>query len=80
MDMRKARGSIKIRGEIEIEEGSRDRKLIIIKSVPYQVNKTVLIEKIALLIRDKKLEGIADLRDESNKEGVRIVIELRKAT
>ena len=74
----KGRGSIKIRGEIEIEEGSRDRKLIIIKSVPYQVNKTVLIEKIALLIRDKKLEGIADLRDESNKEGVRIVIELRK--
>ena len=74
----KGRGSIKIRGEIEIEEGSRDRKLIIIKSVPYQVNKTVLIEKIALLIRDKKVEGIADLRDESNKEGVRIVIELRK--
>ena len=74
----KGRGSIKIRGEIEVEEGSRDRKLIIIKSVPYQVNKTVLIEKIALLIRDKKLEGIADLRDESNKEGVRIVIELRK--
>ena len=74
----KGRGSIKIRGEIEIEEGSRDRKLIIIKSVPYQVNKTVLIEKIALLIRDKKLEGIADLRDESNKEGVRIVIELKK--
>ena len=74
----KGRGSIKIRGEIEIEEGSRDRKLIIIKSVPYQVNKTVLIEKIALLIRDKKLEGIADLRDESNKEGVRIIIELRK--
>ncbi|EMH80132.1 DNA gyrase, A subunit [alpha proteobacterium HIMB114] len=74
----KGRGSIKIRGEIEIEEGSRDRKLIIIKSVPYQVNKTVLIEKIAFLIRDKKLEGIADLRDESNKEGVRIVIELRK--
>ena len=74
----KGRGSIKIRGEIEIEKGSRDRKLIIIKSVPYQVNKTVLIEKIALLIRDKKLEGIADLRDESNKEGVRIVIELKK--
>jgi len=74
----KGRGSIKIRGEIDVEDGARDRKLIIIKSVPYQVNKTVLIEKIALLIRDKKLEGIADLRDESNKEGVRIVVELRK--
>ncbi|MEK9680226.1 MAG: DNA gyrase subunit A [Pelagibacteraceae bacterium] len=76
----KGRGSIKIRGEIEIEEGSKDRKLIIIKSIPYQINKIALIEKIAVLIRDKKLEGIADLRDESNKEGVRIVIELRKAT
>ena len=74
----KGRGSIKIRGEIEVEDGARDRKLIVIKSIPYQVNKTALIEKIALLIRDKKLEGIADLRDESNKEGVRIVVELRK--
>ncbi len=76
----KGRGSIKIRGEIEIEDGSKDRKTIIIKSVPYQVNKTALIEKIALLVRDKKLEGIADLRDESNKEGVRIVVELKRAT
>ncbi len=73
------RGSIKVRGEVEIEEGSKDRKLIIIKSVPYQVNKVALIEKIALLIRDKKIDGIADLRDESNKEGVRIVIELKKS-
>ncbi len=76
----KGRGSIKLRGEIEVEDGTKDRKLIVIKSVPYQVNKTTLIQKIALLIRDKKIEGIADLRDESNKEGVRIVIELRKAT
>ncbi len=76
----KGRGSIKVRGEIEVEEGDRDRKLIIIKSIPYQVNKIALIEKIALLVRDKKLEGIADLRDESNKEGVRIVVELRRAT
>ncbi len=72
------RGSIKIRGEVDIEEGNRDRKLIIIKSVPFQINKTALIEKIAALIREKKLEGIADLRDESNKEGVRIVIETKK--
>ena len=72
------RGSIKIRGEIDIEEGIKDRKLILIKSIPYQINKTALIEKIALLIREKKLEGIADLRDESNKEGVRIVIEIKK--
>ena len=74
----KGRGSIKIRGEVEVEEGEKDRKKIIIKSVPYQVNKTVLIEKIAQLIRDKKIEGVSDLRDESNKDGVRIVIEVRK--
>ncbi|MEK9741838.1 MAG: DNA gyrase subunit A [Pelagibacteraceae bacterium] len=72
------RGSIKIRGEVEIEDGLKDRKKIIIKSVPYQVNKTVLIEKIAELIRDKKIEGVSDLRDESNKDGVRIAIEVRK--
>jgi len=74
----KGRGSIKIRGEVEVEDGLKDRKKIIIKSVPYQVNKTVLIEKIAELIRDKKIEGVSDLRDESNKDGVRIAIEIRK--
>ena len=74
----KGRGSIKIRGEVDVEEGIKDRKKIIIKSVPYQVNKTVLIEKIAELIRDKKIEGVSDLRDESSKDGVRIVIEVRK--
>ncbi len=72
------RGSIKVRGQITIEETSKDKNLIVIKSVPYQVNKVSLIEKIAILIRDKKIEGISDLRDESNKEGVRIVIELKK--
>ena len=74
----KGRGSIKIRGEVDVEEGLKDRKKIIIKPVPYQVNKTVLIEKIAELIRDKKIEGVSDLRDESSKDGVRIVIEVRK--
>ena len=74
----KGRGSIKIRGEVDVEDGLKDRKKIIIKSVPYQVNKTVLIEKIAELIRDKKIEGVSDLRDESSKDGVRIVIEVRK--
>jgi len=74
----KGRGSIKIRGGVEIEDAEKDRKKIIIKSVPYQVNKTVLIEKIAELIRDKKIEGVSDLRDESNKDGVRIAITVRK--
>ncbi len=76
----KGRGSFKIRGEIEFEEKKGGRDLLIIKSIPYQVNKSVLIEKIAQLVRDKKIEGIRDLRDESNREGIRVVIELRKNT
>jgi DNA gyrase subunit A len=75
----KGRGSFKIRGEIDLEEKKGGRETLIIKSIPYQVNKSVLIEKIAQLVRDKKIEGIRDLRDESNREGVRVVIELRKA-
>ena len=57
-----------------------DRESLIIKSIPYQVNKSILIEKIAQLVRDKKIEGIRDIRDESNREGIRVVIELRKST
>ena len=74
----KGRGSFKIRGEIEFEEKKGGREKLIIKSIPYQVNKSLLIEKIAQLVRDKKIEGIRDLRDESNREGIRVVIELRK--
>ncbi len=74
----KGRGSFKIRGEIDFEEKKGGRDVLIIKSIPYQVNKSVLIEKIAQLVRDKKIEGIRDLRDESNREGIRVVIELRK--
>ena len=76
----KGRGSFKIRGEIEFEEKKGGRETLIIKSIPYQVNKSILIEKIAQLVRDKKIEGIRDLRDESNREGIRVVIELRKNT
>ncbi len=75
----KGRGSFKIRGEIDFEEKKGGRDLLIIKSIPYQVNKSILIEKIAQLVRDKKIEGIRDIRDESNREGIRVVIELRKA-
>ena len=74
----KGRGSFKIRGEIEFEEKKGGRDILVIKSIPYQVNKSLLIEKIAQLVRDKKIEGIRDLRDESNREGIRVVIELRK--
>ena len=74
----KGRGSFKIRGEIDLEEKKSGRECLIIKSIPYQVNKSVLIERIAQLVRDKKIEGIRDIRDESNREGIRVVIELRK--
>ena len=74
----KGRGSFKIRGEIDFEEKKSGREILIIKSIPYQINKSILIEKIAQLVRDKKIEGIRDLRDESNREGIRVVIELRK--
>ncbi len=74
----KGRGSFKIRGEIDLEEKKGGRETLIIKSIPYQVNKSILIEKIAQLVRDKKIEGIRDLRDESNREGIRVVVELRK--
>ena len=74
----KGRGSFKIRGEIEFEEKKNGRSILIVKSIPYQVNKSILNEKIALLARDKKIEGISDIRDESNREGIRIVIELRR--
>ena len=73
----KGRGSFKIRGEIDLEEQKGNREKLIIKSIPYQVNKSILIEKIAQLVRDKKIEGIRDLRDESNREGIRVVFVLR---
>lgn len=72
------RGGIVMRGEAEIIEEKAGQHTIIVSSVPYQVNKANLLEKIALLVKDKKIEGIKDLRDESDKDGVRIVIELKK--
>lgn len=71
------RGVVVMRGETEIEE-KKGRESIIIKSIPYQVNKAELVIKIAELVKEKKIEGISDLRDESNKDGVRVVIELKK--
>ncbi|RQD82506.1 MAG: DNA gyrase subunit A [Methanocalculus sp. MSAO_Arc2] len=71
-------GRVVIRGVSEIETGRRDSERIIITEIPYQVNKARMIENIAELVRDKKLEGISDLRDESDKDGIRIVIELKK--
>ena len=74
----KGRGSIKIRGEVEEESLKNGKERLVIKSIPYQINKSVLNEKIAELARDKKIEGISDIRDESNHKGVRVVIDLRR--
>ncbi len=74
------RGGIVMRARTEIEETKSGLWRILITEVPYQVNKATLIEKIADLVREKRVEGIKDLRDESNKEGVRVVIELKKDT
>jgi len=75
---RTGRGSIMMRGRAAIEEGRGERESIIITEIPYQVNKTTLIEKIAELVRDKRIDGIGDIRDESDRDGMRIVIELKR--
>ena len=72
------RGRVIMRGRAQIEEKDNGKEVIIINEIPYQVNKSNLIEKIADLVRDKKLEGISDLRDESDKDGMRIVIECKR--
>jgi DNA gyrase subunit A len=71
-------GTIKVRAKAEIHETKSGKKHIIVTEIPYQVNKTRLIEKIAELAKEKRIEGITDLRDESNRNGIRVVIELRK--
>ncbi|MGR3766362.1 DNA gyrase subunit A [Rossellomorea sp. NS-SX7] len=72
------KGSITMRARVEIEQKSNGKETIIVHQIPYQVNKAKLIEKIADLVRDKKIDGITDLRDESDRNGMRIVIEVRK--
>lgn len=75
---RTGRGKIKVRAVTEIEPMGNGRQRIVVTELPYMVNKARLIEKIAELVRDKKVEGISDLRDESSREGMRVVIELKK--
>ncbi|MEM9123483.1 MAG: DNA gyrase subunit A, partial [Pseudomonadota bacterium] len=74
----KGRGSVMVRSVVETEEIRKDRLALIVSEIPFQVNKSTLIEKIADLVRDKRVEGIADLRDESDRQGMRIVIELKR--
>ncbi len=74
----KGRGSVVMRGRVHIEQVRKDRRALIVTEIPYQVNKAAMIEKIAELVRDKRIEGIGDLRDESDRHGMRVVIELRR--
>src|SRR5689334_9181358 len=72
------RGSVVMRGRVTIETTHRDREAIIVTEVPYQVNKASMVEKIADLVREKRIEGISDIRDESDRQGMRVVIELKR--
>jgi DNA gyrase subunit A len=72
------RGAVLMRGQVHIEEMRREREALIVTEIPYQVNKAVMIEKIAELVRDKRIDGISDIRDESDRHGIRVVIELKR--
>ncbi len=72
------RGTVKVRGKVEIEERKKGFQSIIIKEIPFALNKSSLVEKIAALVNERKIDGISDLRDESDRKGIRIVIELKR--
>lgn len=72
------RGSVMMRAKCTIEEIRKDREAIIVHEIPYQVNKAMLVQKIAELVKEKKVEGISDIRDESDRQGVRVVVEVKK--
>src|SRR3954449_2373119 len=72
------RGSIVMRGKVTIDTIRKEREAIVVSEIPYQVNKATMVEKIADLVREKKIEGIADLRDESDRDGYRVVVELKR--
>ena len=72
------RGSVVLRGRVHTEELRKDREALIVTEIPYQVNKALMIERIAEMVRDKKIEGISDIRDESSRQGMRVVIEIKR--
>ncbi len=72
------RGSVRVRAKVDVEEIRKDRQAIVVEEVPFQVNKARMIERMAEVVRDKTVEGISDLRDESDRQGLRVVIELRR--
>lgn len=74
----KGRGTVKVRGKVEVEERKKGSQSIVIREIPFGLNKSSLVEKIAILVNERKIDGIADLRDESDRKGIRIVVELKK--
>lgn len=72
------RGTVKIRGKVEIEERKKGAQSIIIKEIPFGLNKSSLVEKIAILVNERKVDGVVDLRDESDRKGIRVVVELKR--
>ncbi len=72
------RGSVKVRGKVEIESRKKGTESIVIKEIPYALNKSVLVEKIAALVNDRRIDGVSDLRDESDRKGIRIVLDLKR--
>ena len=76
--MMTGRGSVVMRGRCEIEDIRKDKQAVVVTEIPYQVNKAAMIEKMAELVRDKRIEGISDLRDESDRNGVRVVVEIKR--
>jgi DNA gyrase subunit A len=74
----RGRGSLKIRAKVATEKLGKDREAIVITEIPYQVNKARLVEQVAALVNDKKIDGISDIRDESDRDGLRVVIELKR--
>src|SRR5438045_5880126 len=72
------RGSIVMRGKVAMETLRKEREAIVISEIPFQLNKASMVEKIAELVREKKIDGIADLRDESDRDGYRVVVELKR--
>ena len=75
---RTGRGSIKMRGRVEVEQQKKGNELVVIREIPYALNKSTLVEKIAQLVNEKKIDGVSDLRDESDRKGIRIVLELKR--
>ena len=77
---RTGRGVVKVRGRVEVEERKKGQQSVVIREIPYALNKSVLVTKIAALVNDRKLDGVTDLRDLSDKKGIRIILDLRRGT